>query len=256
MNKTSHEAGEYVVQFRKLLRGIDGIDVADVFLIPPFTAIDRVRKESMGKFWVGAQNMHWAEQGPYTGEISAPMLLELGVDLVQLGHAERRQFFNETDQSINRNHCALHFGLRPLVCVSEDSEDRKSRAQRETVARQLRIALNGVPKNALRQLIVAYEPFWAIGDSGITAEPEYVRQMTQFCRAVLADMYGSEAERQVAIIYGGSVNSSTAPHFLLEGQSDGVFVGRAALDPETFAEVISACLKRLGLSSVGPQLTW
>ena len=244
MNKTAHEAGEYVVRFRKLLQGIDRIEVADLFLIPPFTAIDRVRKESMGKFLVGAQNMHWAESGPYTGEISAPMLRELGVDLVQLGHAERRQFFNESDQSINRKvHCALHFGLRPLVCVGEDSEDRKSHVQRETVARQLKIALNGVPKDAMRQLIVAYEPFWAIGDSGITAEPEYVRGMTQICRAVLAEMFGSEAEQKVAIIYGGSVNSTTAPQFLVEGQSDGVFVGRAALDPETFAEIISICLK-------------
>jgi len=253
MHKTIREAREYASRFRDLLGAIERIDTALIFVIPPFTAIDVVRQESRNKFRVGAQNMHWAEWGPYTGEISAPMLKDLGVEIVQLGHAERRQLFHESNSEINRKvQMALRHGLRPLICVGEDENERNFHIERETIAKQLRVALHELPANSASQIILAYEPFWAIGDNGVTAEPSYVREMTNFCRNVLSDLFGATATDEVPIIYGGSVNASAAPRFLMESHSDGVFVGRVALDPEAFAELIRVCLQSVGANSLRP----
>src|SRR6266481_4294678 len=159
MNKTAREGADYAQRLVKVLDDSSGLDDIQLFVIPPFTAIEAVKRASAGRFWVGAQNMHWEEWGAYTGEISAPMLRELGVDLVELGHAERRRYFNETDECVQRKvHSSLKHGIPPLVCIGERLEEREGGIEKEVIGRQLKVAFSGVaPKHASR-LMVAYEP--------------------------------------------------------------------------------------------------
>jgi triosephosphate isomerase len=242
MHKTVREATDYT---RRLLELLDSVPIPEriqLFLIPPFTAIAAVKKVSRGRFWVGAQNMHSEEWGPYTGEISAPMLQELGVDLVELGHAERRRSFNETDAAINRKvHLALAHGLRPLVCIGDSAEEKSSGVEREALTRQIKIALHGVSKPQASALIIAYEPFWAIGESGTAADAEWIRSMGVHVRSVLASLFGSETGQGIPVIYGGSLNESNAAQILTGTGTDGLFIGRAAWNPDSFFRLISAC---------------
>ncbi len=242
MHKTVSEALDYVHRLVGMLATVDGRQQSQVFVVPPFTAIEAVKRVSSGKIWVGAQNMHWAEQGAYTGEISPRMLQEIGVDLVELGHAERRQYFNETDAFINRKvHAALQHGFRALVCVGENSEDKQFEVEKETVGRQLKIALNGVDPESASSLIVAYEPVWAIGEKGSAADSAHTRVMSCHIRSLLEEMFGREAAAGVSVIYGGDVNARNGAELLVQGGVDGLFVGRAAWQVEGFADLIRAC---------------
>lgn len=242
MYKTVSEATEYAEELGNRLEAMS-LDGAQVFVIPPYTAIDAVRRAGRGRFWVGAQNMHWDKSGPYTGEISGPMLSELGVDLVEIGHAERRQYFNESDPDVNRKvHTALQFHLRPLICIGEELADKQFGVEKETVARQLRIALHGVAAELATQLIIAYEPVWAIGDSGSTADIEYIRSIAFVIRDVLNSMFGAPLAQSIPLLYGGSVFPADAPALLSSTGANGLFVGRAALDPDGFADLIRDCL--------------
>jgi triosephosphate isomerase len=248
MNKSVRDAIEYTRRLLELLAIIPNLDCGQIFLVPPFTAIEAVKKNSQGKLWVGAQNMHWEEWGSFTGEISAPMLQELGVDLVELGHAERRHYFNETDVAINKKVLlALQYGMRPLICVGEGLEDKEYGVQKETVARQLRIGLHGVPRESAKQLIVAYEPVWAIGEEGTPADPDFVRVMHTHIRSLLADIFGPETSIGIPVLYGGTVNSDNAASLLTEGQTDGLFIGRAAWDANKFADLIDSCVKAVAV---------
>lgn len=241
MNKTVSEALEFAQRLPEVLGNVSGLEEIQLFVIPPFTAIEAVKRASAGRFWVGAQNMHWAEWGAFTGEISAPMLQELGVDLVELGHAERREYFNETDEDVQRKvHTALRYGLRPLVCIGEQSKDREFRVEKEAIAGQLKVALSGVPAECAGRLIVAYEPVWAIGEEGTTASPQDVRAMTAHIRGLLQEILGAEAAL-VPVLYGGTVDEENAAELLLEGRTDGLFVGRAAWTVEGFARIIASC---------------
>jgi len=248
MNKTVSEAVEYVERLLELLSKTHGIEHAQIFLIPPFTALDAVKKASPEEWWVGAQNMHWEDCGAYTGEISAPMLCELGVDLVELGHSERRQFFNEDNIRVGwKVRSALCHHLRPVICVGESAEEKEFGAQKETVARQLRIALESIEPSQAPHLIIAYEPVWAIGKNGRIVSPEYVLTMSGHIRSVLASIVGTEGASQTRIIYGGSVDECNAPQILLQGNVDGLFIGRAALRAENFAHLIELCLKAVAI---------
>ena len=250
MNKTVSESVEYVVRLLELLNKTHGIEDAQIFLIPPFTALDAVKKASPEEWWVGAQNMHWEDGGAYTGEISAPMLCELGMDLVELGHSERRQFFNEDDIRVGwKVRSALRHHLRPLICVGESGGEKELGAQKETVARQLRIAMESVEPAQAANLIIAYEPVWAIGKDGSIVSPTHVSAMSGHIRFVLASILGSEAASQVRTIYGGSVDGSNAPQILLQGNVDGLFIGRAALQAEGFAGLIEACLRAVAIQT-------
>ncbi len=242
MNKTLSEATEYAKELCSRLETMS-LEGVQVFVIPPFTAIEAVIRIGRGRFWVGAQNMHWEKFGAYTGEISGAMLRDLGVDLVEIGHAERRQYFNETDLNINRKvHAAFQFRLRPLICVGEDLVDKQYGVEKETVARQVRIALHGVAPEHASQVIVAYEPVWAIGDSGSTADIEYIRSMVSVIRETLGSMFGDRLRTIVPVLYGGSVFPADAPDLLTLSGVTGLFVGRAALDPDEFADMIRDCL--------------
>jgi len=251
MNKTVREAVDYTQRLIAHLRAIPGHDSFQLFVLPPFTAIEAVKRAAGGKFWVGAQNMHWAKQGAFTGEISAPMLSELGVDLVELGHAERRMYFNETDEAIQRKvQAALEFNIRPLVCVGEQREERERGSGRDVVAQQLRRAFEGTPDQMISRLMVAYEPVWAIGEYGTAATSGDLRVMHEHIRSTLADMF-SAAAASIPVLYGGTVNEMNAASLLAEGGVDGLFIGRAAWEAHGFAGIIRACANANVSSTTG-----
>lgn len=242
MNKTICEA---IVYCQSLVRQLDTIadrDRVQVFLMPPVTALAAVREHTQGRCLVGAQNVHWEDSGAYTGEVSAPMLVELGADLVELGHSERRAHFNETDLLINRKvHQALKHGLQPLVCVGETAAEKRFGVAPETIARQVRIALHGVAGADAARVCIAYEPVWAIGTGSEAADPSYVRDKVGHIQNVLRHSLGSAGAR-VPVLYGGSVDPENASTLLCEGGCDGLFVGRAAWEPEGLVEIIRRCL--------------
>ena len=247
MNKTIREAVGYTRRLLELLQTIDGSEAAQVFLIPPYTAIQAVKQASDGRLWVGAQNMHWAECGAFTGEISAVMLEELGVDLVELGHAERRRYFNENDAEINRKvHAALCHGFRALVCVGEQLEDKRRGNGRAVVRNQVRTVFADVQADSAPRLIVAYEPVWAIGAEQADIRMEYVREIQNHIRTTLQKILGREAAATVPVIYGGDVNLRNAAALVKESGTDGLFIGRAALEAENFAALIRASVQALG----------
>jgi triosephosphate isomerase len=241
MNKTVREAVDYTNQLIAHLGAIPGHDPFQLFVIPPFTAIEAVKRAADGRFWVGAQNMHWAKQGAFTGEISAPMLSELGVDLVELGHAERRMYFNETDEAIQHKvEAALEFNIRPLVCVGEQSEERERGSGYDVVAQQLRRALQGAPAQMASRLMVAYEPVWAIGEHGTAAAADDLRIMHEHIRGTLEGLFSASAA-SIPVLYGGTVNEMNAVNLLVDGGVDGLFIGRAAWQADGFAGIIRAC---------------
>jgi len=245
MNNTVQEAEDYAGRLRWALDGMTGLEEMQLFVVPPFTAIAAVKRLSAGRFWVGAQNMHWEESGSYTGEISAPMLAELGVDLVELGHAERRHYFNETDETVRRKVlAALHHGLRPLVCIGETLQDRESGVAKETISRQIRMGLSGVAPECASMLMLAYEPVWAIGEDGTTASAREVSIMNTHIRQVLGEILDTQAA-SVPVLYGGTVDEENCRELLLEGGPDGLFVGRAAWHVEGFTRLIEACADAL-----------
>ncbi|HEU0113899.1 MAG TPA: triose-phosphate isomerase [Thermomicrobiales bacterium] len=217
-----------------------------LFVIPPFTSLPAVTALAAAKpsaIWIGAQNMHWAADGAYTGEISATMLQALGVDLVLLGHAERRRLFHETDPDVNRKAlAAVARDLRVLLCVGETAEERGYGVGGETVARQLKIDLHHFEPRHFPLLQIAYEPVWSIGAGGTPALPEDVEPMARLIRDVLGDRFG-EAGRATPVLYGGSVDANNAGGFVRLPDIDGLFVGRAAWTVDGFRAVLDAALQ-------------
>ena len=239
MNKTVAETRRYLADLKTRLPGDVGGDYA-LFVIPPFTALAAAR-EAIGKAPVllGAQNMHWAQAGAYTGEISASMLEEFDVNLVELGHSERREYFGETDAMINlKVKAALRHGFRPLLCVGDSTEERAAGASATTVVRQVRLAFAGLSKSDINRCLVAYEPIWAIGESGVPASPEEARIVHVALHAALKELGGPS----VPVLYGGSVNLENAAALASEQDIDGLFVGRAAWSAEGFASLISRAI--------------
>lgn len=242
MNKTEAQAEEYARALAQRLEALK-LDVRDhVFVLPPYTALQAVVKAAEGRFMVGAQNMHWEVEGAYTGEISARMLVDLGVGLVQIGHAERRAL-GETDEEVNRKvHAALAAGMTALVCIGETAAEKQFGAEREACVRQLRIALYGVAPALMPRILVAYEPVWAVGEQGDIADTGHILKIQIALRTALQELAGPHAAAEVNVLYGGGVTLAMAPRILEDAGMDGVFVGRAALDAEDFADLISACI--------------
>jgi len=241
MNHTVREAVDYTRSLIAQLDSISGHEQFQLFVVPPFTAIDAVKRAAGGRLWVGAQNMHWARHGAFTGEISAPMLSELAVDLVELGHAERRMYYNETDEAIQRKvETALAFNMRPLVCVGEQRAERERGAGPDVVAKQVRRALEGTPADRIERLMLAYEPVWAIGEHGTAATAGDLREMVGHIRGTLTDLF-SGAGVSIPVLYGGTVNEQNAVPLLVEGNCDGLFIGRAAWRADGFAGIIRVC---------------
>jgi triosephosphate isomerase len=240
MNKTLAEAKAYAVALRKFLESEK--PNLSLLIIPPFTALKtvcEVLKESPIK--VGAQNMHWEEQGPFTGEISPLMLKDCGVEIVELGHSERRAYFGETDFTVNRKVLsALKNGLKPLVCVGETALEKEFTVAQEYVGRQIKIALKNVSSGQIKNVIIAYEPVWAIGEAGIPAEPSYANDVQKLIRRTIAHLYGARIAKDIPILYGGSVDLKNAPTFTKQPEIDGLFVGRSAWNASSFIDLIQA----------------
>jgi triosephosphate isomerase (TIM) len=235
MNKTVAEAAEFV---DALLPRIAATR-CDVVLCSPFTALAEVVERSRGSaVRVAAQNMHEEESGAFTGEVSVPMLLELDVEAVVLGHSERRRHFNETDEALARKvPAALAAGLEPILCVGESEAARDAGETEVVLERQLQADLAALESPELERVVIAYEPIWAIG-TGRTATPEQAQEACAFIRDVVR-MRGAAAE-QVRVLYGGSVKPDNAAELLSKPDVDGALVGGASLDPADFAAIVEA----------------
>ncbi len=235
MHKTVAEAAQFV---DALLPRIAGTQ-SDVVICPPFLALGEVVERSRGSaVRVAAQNMHEAESGAFTGEVSAAMLGEIGVDAVILGHSERRQLFCETDEALARKvPVALAAGLEPILCVGETEEARDAGQTEAVLERQLQADLAEVGSDDLALVVVAYEPIWAIG-TGRTATPEQAQEAIAFIREMLGER--GAASEEVRILYGGSVKPGNAAELLEMPEIDGALVGGASLDPADFAAIVEA----------------
>jgi triosephosphate isomerase len=220
----------------------------DIVVCPPFTALATVR-QTLGdtSIGLGAQNMYWEPQGAFTGEISPLMLTEL-CQYVILGHSERRQYFGETDQGVNRKlHAALDHGLTPVVCVGENLEQNQTGQTVEFVSGQVRAALKDVTAAEATGLVLAYEPIWAIG-TGVPATGQGANQIiAQAIRGPFAELYGDDIAAQVRIQYGGSVKPDNIREFMSQPQIDGALVGGACLKADSFAGVVSGAIEAKGL---------
>ena len=239
MNLTPSEAVDYLQAFLCELCDVDDVEVV---LIPPFTALPVLveRSEKSQFIRLGAQNMHWERSGAFTGEISAPMLRALFCKYVILGHSERRRLFGETDEVVHRKVLTAYgSGLRPILCVGESLEEREADLLEEVLNRQLRIALDGIEPRDLAELVVAYEPVWAIG-TGLTATPDEAQAAHHYIRSVLNQISDKGTADRIRIQYGGSVKPDNTEELMREPDIDGALVGGASLDPRSFAQIIRA----------------
>jgi len=235
MFKTVNEAEDYAVRF---LEEVKDVTELDIILCAPFTALYPLKNElEESVVHLGAQNMSWADQGAYTGEISAQMLLDVACTYVILGHSERRELFGETDEEINKKvQKALAAGLTPILCVGENLNVREEGKAVERVRAQVTHALSGLSTEDLSRMVIAYEPIWAIG-TGKTASSQDAQDMCAAIRANLTELMGPTAEK-VSILYGGSVKAENIAELLTEPDVDGALVGGASLDPLSFAKLI------------------
>ncbi|OON99958.1 MAG: triose-phosphate isomerase [Epulopiscium sp. Nele67-Bin004] len=235
LNKTPQEAVELI---NSLKDKID-TDKVDVLVCPTFVCLQPVLDAVKGtNIAVGAQNMHFAENGAYTGEISAEMLTSIGVKYVVLGHSERRQYFNETDETVNKKVLtAIKHNLVPIICVGESLEEREQGITIDLVRLQTKVALKDVSADDAKDVVIAYEPVWAIG-TGKTATSAQAEEVCKAIREVVAEIYTQEVADAVRIQYGGSVNGANANELFNMGNIDGGLVGGASLKPE-FAEIVN-----------------
>jgi len=245
MNKTASEAASFA---RELVQHPLSASAIDLVIAPPFTALAAVR-EALGQastIGLGAQNLHWEDRGPYTGEISAPMLKELGCRYVILGHSERRAQFGEEDDLIRKKLlAALKHGLNPILCVGESLGERESGTTAEVIKRQLKGCLAGFEPAQLATLTVAYEPVWAIG-TGKAATPAQAIEVHQLIRRALAAGWAASVVAGTRILYGGSVTPQNVESFLASSDIDGALVGGACLQVDSFATIVGLVQKQTG----------
>jgi triosephosphate isomerase len=215
-----------------------------LFVIPPFTCAREVKRILRGSsFKVGAQNMHWADSGAWTGEISPPMLTDCGLDMVELGHSERREHFGETDETVGlKVEAAVRHGLIPLICVGETLADRESGRAREALAAQTHGALAKlVAEQRQAEILFAYEPVWAIGEKGIPASADYADSR----QAEIVEVAASALGRRPPCLYGGSVDPHNCAELIAMPHIDGLFIGRSAWAPEGYLDILSRCAAAL-----------
>ncbi|WP_066633379.1 triose-phosphate isomerase [Desulfolucanica intricata] len=238
MHKTVAEAEAFCTQLKEAVAGVSGVEV---LVCPAFIAlapVAKVLKDSDIK--LGAQNMYWEEKGAFTGEISPVMLKEIGCHYVILGHSERRQFFGETDDGVNKKaKVAFEHGLVPIICVGEHLEQREAGETNNVVAGQVRAALEGLAQEQVQKLVIAYEPIWAIG-TGKTASDEDAQEVIGLIRNLVAEMFGSDAAQMTRIQYGGSVKPGNTAGLMAQPDIDGALVGGASLEVESFMGIVKA----------------
>lgn len=244
MHKTVAEALELV---RELRRGLVEVEGVEVVLCPAFVALAPVAELlKPTKIGLGAQNMFWEDQGAYTGEVSPLMLKDL-VQYVILGHSERRQYFGETDEGVNRKvKAALKHGLKPIICVGENLEENEAGRTHEVVERQLRAALRDISAEQARALVIAYEPVWAIGTGKPATGAGANAVIGLTIRGLLADLYGEEVAQTVRVQYGGSVNPQNIAEFVIQPDIDGALVGGASLKAPDFIAIVQETARAKG----------
>ena len=237
MNKTRPEAKALIEELKPLVAGAD----CDVVICVPYTNLETALDATKGSnIKVGAENCHWAKSGAFTGEISADMLAEMGVEYVVIGHSERRQYFGETDKTVNmRVRAALDAGLKVILCVGELLEQREDGITSETVSLQTKIALGGVSADEMKNVIIAYEPVWAIG-TGKTATADQANEVNHTIREVIASLYGKAVADATTVQYGGSMNAANAAELLSKEDVDGGLIGGASLKAADFSVIVKA----------------
>ncbi|MBR3423191.1 MAG: triose-phosphate isomerase [Clostridia bacterium] len=238
MNMTPSQAKEAVAATAKLVEGKNGCDVV---LCVPFVDIAAAIEAAKGtNVKIGAQNVHFEKKGAFTGEVSADMLLETGAEYVIVGHSERRQYFGETDETVNkRAKAALDAGLFVILCLGEVLGQRQAGITAEIVSMQTKLDLSGITAEQMKRVIIAYEPVWAIG-TGLTATPEQADEACGIIRDVIADLYGRDLAEATVIQYGGSMNDGNAAELLSKVNVDGGLIGGASLVPEKFSKIVEA----------------
>lgn len=236
MHKTINEAVSFVEELKPLVVSAN----CEVVVCPTSVCLDAVVKAAKGtNIKVGAQNVHFEEKGAFTGEVSPGMLETIGVDYVIIGHSERRQYFNETDETVNKKiKAAFVHNLIPILCVGESLEEREANITEEVIGRQIKLDLMGLTSEQVEKIIVAYEPIWAIG-TGKTATADQANETIAFIRKAVADVYGKEAAENTRIQYGGSVKPSTIAEQMAKSDIDGALVGGASLIAADFAAIVN-----------------
>ncbi len=240
MNNTVAESLALVHAIKLDISSCKGVEIV---VCPPFTALQAVGDAISGTdIGLGAQNMHWEKSGAFTGEVSAAMLRELSCHYVIIGHSERRGLFGETDENVNRKVItALANNLRPVVCVGETLEQRKTDQTEAVITTQIRYGLQNIAKDDLNKIVVAYEPVWAIG-TGLTAAPDQAQAVHHLIRGLLASMADEKTAQSIRIQYGGSVKPANAKELFSQPDIDGGLIGGAALDADSFMAIIKAAL--------------
>ena len=238
MNKTASDTKRFAEELKPILPRAKWCEVV---VCVPFVNIPTAMKAFKDmRVAVGAENLYYEPSGAYTGEVSAEMLKDLGVKYVIIGHSERRQYFGETDITVNKKvHAALEAGLRPIVCVGESLEQRELGVTSELISYQVKVALAGLNESQVRRVVVAYEPIWAIG-TGKTATAEQAGEVCTHIRTIIRKQYGARVARAVTIQYGGSMNAKNAHELLAQPDIDGGLIGGAALKPDDFMAIINA----------------
>jgi triosephosphate isomerase len=237
MYKSVVETVKYVKEFRDLVKGIDDVEIV---VAPTFTAIyaaaDAARNSNVA---IAAQDLYWEREGPFTGEVGGPMLRDAGAELVIIGHSERRTLFGETDTTVNRKiHAAFAAGLSPIACIGETLDQRERGETFDVLDRQIKQGLDGLSTEQLIQLVVAYEPVWAIG-TGRNASPAQAAEAHTHIRQRLRQWFGADAAESCHIIYGGSVKPDNIRDLITQDNVDGALVGGASLDVRSFSDLVS-----------------
>jgi len=236
MTMSIAEAREFVAVIKDKVTGAD----VEAVICAPFTMLKDLKEVTAGTpIRVGAQNMHFEESGAFTGEISPSMLKELAVDYVIIGHSERRQYFNETDETVNKKVLkSLEHAILPIMCCGETLEQRDAERTKDVVKEQVEKGLAGVDKAALVKVVIAYEPIWAIG-TGKTATSSQANEVIKYIRKVVADMFDAELAAKVRIQYGGSVKPANVAEIMNESDIDGALVGGASVKPESYLGLVN-----------------
>ena len=236
MHKTIPEAIAMVKELKPLVADVKDVDI---LICPVFTAVYPLANELKGSnIKVGAQNVYWEPKGAFTGEIAVNMLTDAGCSFVIIGHSERRQYFGETDETVNkRTKAALAAGLIPIVCVGETLQERESNHTFKVIEKQVKDGIKNFSKEEAEKIVIAYEPVWAIG-TGKTATPQQAQEVHEFIRKIYSQMYGNEAGGKVRILYGGSVKPDNVSELMKQPDIDGGLVGGASLEAASFAKLV------------------
>ena len=236
MNKTTGEAIDLVRELKAAISGVKGVEVA---VAPPFTALYAVCKELEGSsIRLAAQNLYWEEKGAFTGEVSPLMLKEVGCHYVIIGHSERRQFFGETDETVNRRiKAALAQGLKVIFCIGETLKEKEEGKTFSVIERQVEDGLKNLSDKEMKNIVIAYEPVWAIG-TGKTATPGQAEEVHRFIRGKIEKLYSREVSEEIRIQYGGSVTPENIKGLMEQANIDGALVGGASLKAEPFSKIV------------------